>query len=68
VRQRIQQQITRAAVLTAAGQLSISLSIGVATLPGDAGSAAELVAAADSAMYRAKQASRLEPAPVREAS
>ena len=68
VRQRIQQQIARAVVPVAAGQLTISLSIGVATLPADAGSAAELVAAADAAMYRAKQASRLEPAPVREAS
>ncbi len=68
VRQRIQQQIARAMVPTAAGQLSICLSIGVATLPGDAGSGAELVAAADAAMYRVKQASRLAPAPVREAS
>jgi len=50
------------------GEIRIGLSIGVATLPGNAISAAELIAAADAAMYQAKQASRCDPAPVSAAS
>ena len=57
--QRIQQQIARA-VVPAASELAIGLSIGIATLPSDADSAAKLIAAADAAMYRAKQNSRFE--------
>ncbi len=68
VRQRIQQQIARTAISLAAGQLTIGLSIGAATLPMDAEDAATLVAAADAAMYRVKQSSRFEPAPVVESS
>ena len=68
VRRRIQYQIARTLVKLADREVSIGLSIGVATLPGDATSAVELIAAADAAMYQAKQASRCEPAPVREAS
>lgn len=56
VLQRIQRQITQTLVPTAAGKLAIRLSIGVATLPSDADSAATLIAAADASMYRAKQA------------
>ncbi len=67
VRQRIEQQIARTALPFADGELRIGLSIGVASLPGDAGNAAELVAAADAAMYRAKQASRFKHAPVSDA-
>ena len=59
VLRRIQQQIARAAVPAVDGELTIGLSIGIATLPADADNAAELVAAADAAMYRAKHASRV---------
>lgn len=69
VSERIHQQIARVSIPTAEGSLTISLSIGAATLPGDAESAEELMAAADVAMYQAKRASRSkvrpEPAPVR---
>jgi diguanylate cyclase (GGDEF)-like protein len=68
VRRRIQYQIARTLVKLADREVSIGLSIGVATLPGDATSAVELIAAADAAMYQAKQASRCRPAPVSEAS
>ncbi|HEX5230341.1 MAG TPA: diguanylate cyclase [Bryobacteraceae bacterium] len=65
---RIQHQIAQTAVPTGTGALKISLSIGSATLPNDVTTAEDLIAAADAAMYQAKQASRshprLEPAPV----
>jgi diguanylate cyclase (GGDEF)-like protein len=64
VRQRIQQHIARTMVPLAEGALTIGLSIGAATLPGDASSAVELVAAADASMYRSKQTSRFEQTPV----
>jgi diguanylate cyclase (GGDEF)-like protein len=64
VRQRIQQKIARTVVPIQHSDLRVSLSIGIATLPGDADTAAGLTAAADAAMYRNKQASRLAPAPV----
>jgi diguanylate cyclase (GGDEF)-like protein len=60
VRQRIRQNIAATAVPIADGELRIGLSIGVATLPGDADTAGALVAAADAAMYQVKQASRVE--------
>jgi diguanylate cyclase (GGDEF)-like protein len=68
VRRRIQYQIARTLIPLAGGEVRIGLSIGVATLPGDASSAAELIAAADASMYQAKQASRCEPASVSEVS
>jgi diguanylate cyclase (GGDEF)-like protein len=55
VRQRIEKQIAQTAITTADGALTTRLSIGVATLPGDAGNAVALIAAADAAMYQAKQ-------------
>ena len=55
VRRRIGQRIAGAEVATAEGPLAIMLSIGLASVPEDAGSAAELMAAADRAMYQAKQ-------------
>ena len=64
VAKRIQQKLARTAVPLADGHLTASISIGVATLPSDADSAASLMAAADAAMYHAKQASRCEPIPV----
>jgi diguanylate cyclase (GGDEF)-like protein len=67
VRQRIQQHMARTVVPTAEGGLAISLSIGIATLPGDTDSVDKLIAAADAAMYQAKQASRLEQSPVAQA-
>jgi GGDEF domain-containing protein len=39
------------------------LSIGAASLPDDANTAEALIAAADRAMYAAKQASRSQPIP-----
>ena len=68
VRRRIQYQIASTLVPLPDGEIRIGLSIGVATLPGNAISAAELIAAADAAMYQAKQASRCDPAPVSAAS
>jgi diguanylate cyclase (GGDEF)-like protein len=64
VRRRIQHQIARTMVPLADGEVRIGLSIGVATLPGHASNTTELIAAADAAMYQAKQASRCDPAPV----
>ena len=58
LRQRIHQQLAKVSIPTAEGPFSICVSIGVATLPGDAESPSELIAAADLAMYQVKQASR----------
>ncbi len=58
VRNRIQQQIAVARVPAEEVELQISLSIGIATMPDDAGDAAALMAAADAAMYLVKQSSR----------
>jgi diguanylate cyclase (GGDEF)-like protein len=57
VHDRIQQQIAAAPVPTSQGQLLLSLSIGIATMPDHASSAPALIAAADAAMYQAKQSS-----------
>jgi diguanylate cyclase (GGDEF)-like protein len=68
VRQRIQQEMARVAVPTAQGSVTIGLSIGIASSPVEADGAEQLIAAADAAMYQAKQASRrqtqIDPAPV----
>ena len=56
VRDRILHQIAKAVVPVEGEDLSISLSIGQATLPGDADDSAALIAAADTAMYQAKTA------------
>ena len=58
VRDRILQRIASTRVPLDDGEFPVSLSIGVATLPGDAADAAGLIAAADAAMYHVKQASR----------
>jgi diguanylate cyclase (GGDEF)-like protein len=68
VRDRIQQQIARLAIPTPEGRLTIHLSIGLATLPGDVNSATEFIAAADVAMYQAKQAARSTRAPADESN
>jgi diguanylate cyclase (GGDEF)-like protein len=56
VRDRILQQIAKTVVPLEHQQLTISLSIGIATLLDDALDTAGLVSAADSAMYEAKAA------------
>jgi diguanylate cyclase (GGDEF)-like protein len=66
VRERIQERIARTLVPTGESDLTIGLTIGVATLPLDADSAIALIAAADAAMYQAKHTSRSET-PVGEA-
>jgi diguanylate cyclase (GGDEF)-like protein len=58
VRDRILRRIARIQATAGGEEFGISLSIGIATLPGDADDAEALIAAADSAMYRAKAASR----------
>jgi diguanylate cyclase (GGDEF)-like protein len=58
VRNRIQQQIATTSVPAADGELQVSLSVGIATMPDDADDAAALIAAADAAMYAVKQSSR----------
>lgn len=58
VYQRIQRQIAQTPVRLSRGELTLALSIGIATLPGDADNTTALIAAADAAMYEAKQASR----------
>ncbi|HYL78893.1 MAG TPA: diguanylate cyclase [Bryobacteraceae bacterium] len=55
---RIAGQMGRTRTMAGGKELSISLSVGIATLPDDAENAEALIAAADSAMYRAKEASR----------
>lgn len=58
VRDRILQRVGQARVPHEDGAFPVSLSIGIATLPGDAADAAGLIAASDAEMYRVKQASR----------
>ena len=58
VSNRIQQQINVTTVPAGEVQLHLSLSIGIATLPGQAEDAMTLIAAADAAMYQVKQSSR----------
>jgi diguanylate cyclase (GGDEF)-like protein len=52
------ERIRRGIIAENAGDAAISVSIGVATFPGDAGSKAELLDKADWAMYVAKRAGR----------
>lgn len=59
-RDRILAAIAKTWVPIGERSLSISASIGTATLPDEAGNAEELAAAADRDMYRVKQASRSE--------
>lgn len=58
VRDRIQRQIALTTVPVESGELNLSLSIGIASMPEHANDASGLMAAADAAMYRVKQASR----------
>jgi diguanylate cyclase (GGDEF)-like protein len=61
VRDRIQQHIAQISFPTPAGSLKLSLSIGAATSSEDLAAPSALIAAADAAMYQAKQASRSQP-------
>ena len=58
VRNRIEQQIAVMRVPAEGCELQVGLSIGMATMPDDAGDSAALLAAADAAMYVVKQSSR----------
>ena len=58
VRDRILQSLAATPVPVDGGRLTLSLSIGIASLPDDTTASEGLIAAADSAMYRVKQASR----------
>lgn len=60
LRDRILDRIGCTAVVVGDQQITVSLSIGVAAFTDSAATTAELLAAADAAMYRAKQASRAE--------
>ena len=59
VRQRILEHMARITIPTSQGPLAIALSVGAATLPGDADNAAEFLAAADRSMYETKQGAQL---------
>jgi diguanylate cyclase (GGDEF)-like protein len=58
VRDRIVHAIRQTPAPLGEHQIKLSLSIGIASLPGDATESDALIAAADSAMYQVKQASR----------
>jgi diguanylate cyclase len=58
VRDRILHGIAQAPISVGQHQVIIGLSIGIANLPGDGTDSRSLIAAADSAMYCTKQASR----------
>jgi diguanylate cyclase (GGDEF)-like protein len=58
VRNRVLERIAVTTVESCGGEVPLSLSIGIATMPDRAGSADGLIAAADAAMYQAKQSSR----------
>ncbi len=61
VRNRILKETATAVVQVDGQELSLSLSIGMATLPMDAADADTLLAAADAEMYRMKQAVHAKP-------
>lgn len=58
VRDRILHTIAQTPLPLGERQIKLSLSIGIASLPDDATESEALIAFADSAMYRVKQASR----------
>jgi len=62
VRDRILQDIAQTPLPLGEHQITLSLSIGIASLPDDATEIEALIACADSAMYRVKQASRFQQA------
>jgi diguanylate cyclase (GGDEF)-like protein len=62
VRDRILQAIAQTPLPLGERQVRLSLSIGIASLPDDATESEALIAVADAAMYRVKQASRSQPA------
>jgi diguanylate cyclase (GGDEF)-like protein len=58
VAERLRSHICRRPIQTAAGALSITVSVGIATAAGDALQADDLILAADKALYQAKHAGR----------
>jgi diguanylate cyclase (GGDEF)-like protein len=64
VRERIVRRMADTTVATVRHRITVSVSVGIGTLPGDAEHVAGLVAAADADMYRVKQASRISHRPV----
>ena len=60
VAERIRAQLAERVVplLEGRGEVSVTASIGVATIPDDAGGVQELIAAADAALYEAKRAGK----------
>jgi diguanylate cyclase (GGDEF)-like protein len=62
VRDRIVHTIRQTPAPLGEHRIKLSLSVGIASLPGDANESDALIAAADFAMYQVKQASRSLPA------
>jgi diguanylate cyclase (GGDEF)-like protein len=60
VAERIRAQLAEVSVplLEGAGEVAVTASIGVATIPDDAGGVKELIAVADAALYEAKRAGK----------
>ena len=59
VAERLRAAVADSAVAVTGGRtITVTISIGVATFPADAGSGTELIAAADAALYAAKQGGR----------
>jgi diguanylate cyclase (GGDEF)-like protein len=56
--ERMRERIARELILTEHGKLKVTLSLGIATFPDDAGSADLLISRADEALYRAKHGGR----------
>jgi diguanylate cyclase (GGDEF)-like protein len=58
IAERLRSAVASADHATDKGHLRVTISLGIATWPGDGAAAEELIEAADKALYRAKQAGR----------
>jgi diguanylate cyclase (GGDEF)-like protein len=56
--ERVRERVEQALFRTEAGELRVTLSIGVATFPEDGGAKAALVEVADGGLYHAKRHGR----------
>jgi diguanylate cyclase (GGDEF)-like protein len=56
--ERIRQKVAQAVFATPGGELTVTLSVGVATFPGDAAGKAVLIERADAGLYHAKRHGR----------
>jgi diguanylate cyclase (GGDEF)-like protein len=56
--ERVRAQVAAQTIHTEAGRLSVTVSVGVAALPGHGDGLFELLASADLALYRAKRLGR----------